>query len=166
MTRVLNSRGGEGLSLTTVNEREIVRDMKHMMAVIVASEEDFAAAVAGVGGEEEGALRRTFEMPDGRTIKMGLEQLAPEMLFRPAVWAGETGGGGDEGGGTAGGEGKADGGDAAGLAPHDARRGRTTGVVYGRGVPCVGIPSAVHRCILACDMDIGRDLYVIDEPNM
>jgi hypothetical protein len=168
MVRVLNARGNikdrvvdrfgrrrgfiadeYSRQLNHIAERRMVDDMKHTMAVVLASEEDYAAAVAGVGGDGEGPLRQSYEMPDGGRIKMGLEQLVPEMLFRPEI----VGGGDEEGEGGGRDEGKEE---KAEKAEKAVKAGGDDAVEMGRRG---GLPSAVNCCIRACDMEIGRDLW-------
>jgi len=78
MVKLLTERG---YSFTTTAEREIVRDIKEKLALVVP---DFTEAMEQA--KKSSDFERTYELPDGNTITIGNERFrCPEALFQPSM---------------------------------------------------------------------------------
>jgi len=70
-----------GYSFTTTAEREIVRDIKEQLTYVA---EDYDAEIKKY--EENSNGEKLYELPDGRTIKVGNQRFrCPEVLFDPSL---------------------------------------------------------------------------------
>jgi actin-related protein len=77
-----------GYSFTTTAEREIVRDIKEKLTYVAI---DFDAEVKKYEESSEG--EKMYELPDGRTLKVGSQRFrCPEVLFDPSLIGKEAAG--------------------------------------------------------------------------
>jgi actin beta/gamma 1 len=77
-----------GYSFTTTAEREIVRDIKERLTYVA---DDYDAEIKKY--EENSNGEKLYELPDGRTIKVGSQRFrCPEVLFDPSLIGKEASG--------------------------------------------------------------------------
>lgn len=78
LTRLLRQRG---YSLITTAEKEIVRDIKEKLCYVALNPEKEIRYAEKVGG-----MDKSYLLPDGKTLIIGLERfLAPEVFFNPGA---------------------------------------------------------------------------------
>ncbi|MBD3228512.1 MAG: actin, cytoplasmic 2 [Candidatus Lokiarchaeota archaeon] len=78
LTRLLRQRG---YSFNSTGEKEIVRDIKEKLCYVALDPEKEIRYAEKVGG-----LEKSYLLPDGTTLMIGLERfLAPEVFFNPGA---------------------------------------------------------------------------------
>jgi len=79
----------QGVKLMTSAEREIVREIKEKHAFVSPNQTD--TAPSGTAAAPDMPESRDYRLPDGQKITLETRTLgrAPELLFRPHIWASE-----------------------------------------------------------------------------